>query len=1172
MVSLPFNKLQQAEQLLRRVPLEDLVLMFPGREENAFLLVYNRDEIPELPEKTWVAKRLEDLNPSDYAKSDKPIIGFSALDVAFPYIPTHGVNFYPIEQTTAYKGMRDIYLENAYHLAQWLRRKCSGSSTQIHRCEAKVVELALLKALPRRAENMVAGLIRSESKDFPNDLPDSVQWMYTKDIDELGQEVYDAKTWIVGLEEIGLFNSALGLKNRRFIELRTILQQIEITSALQQTRLKLAQICWNEWQTSGDGKFKETAYSLGSEAWLAERDVENLVAVLPHHDFEHFLRTGAALHISLVPCISQAVNREQVVQYSLGDLVNKRIPAEVLQKHQTPPLSFSSLAPAFEWTSEKLIDLGPVLYKGGHEAELARTFCLLSSDLLKYPDVWKLPISSEDITNLALRAAIALSLSNPWHKQWRARYPQMLEHTYLHLAECWSNQENRAGEPLKTYYRALREWYECFKSQDIPLSLGIIQSACRNFREITENRTDLNVERDYTQHIQDIVRKLLGQSSFSSSPSSELPLTHFEVAEHLRLIADSRETVPLLSIPFGHLLENYQKLHAKWQGLQEELKSGQIREEHFARLLDRFASLHEEAYAPAHEAKLVQWVCNQDIQRIARFRTAFKLGPMLRLRVLNPAVVLEKQERLFVEVENVGGATALDVAVVLNPSQRFEFTSGSSSTPLFQLEPQQSHRLEWEILPKDSSLVLRFLCRYRDAQGAGAEFEEERQIDVLLSKGMQIRPRGGNPFQAGVAVSGDRFFGRSEELKRILNLLLGGITQPILLRGPRRIGKSSILYQLRHLLTTEGETRKLEFSREEEISLQQVRPVITSLQEIPDINYIGRWFHKVFQDICKSVGNGYLFNEEQMKKDFDDQLPHVAFQNYIDRLFELRPEIRLMVMIDEWDEQRNLPGLAANLRYVMQAEQRVNWIISSTWTLREESGRYGSPFYSQASVMELKEMTWDAAEAMIRGLSDKAGVNWQGDAMVTLLDQTARRPYLTQWLCQELINYLYIQSYSLVDRETINIVLSNFIKTPQIGGQPFAFLWEANIPTGREIKGAQPRLYQLGRLILWLLDSQYPQGMTFLEIKNGVQRILQGKVETGDNLFDVEFAEQMIQLEYIFDAIKLEAQQYSFCVPLERQWFHYVVGQHPSALEEICNGVERDFAQKRKNLPPEEAK
>ena len=65
-----------------------------------------------------------------------------------------------------------------------------------------------------------------------------------------------------------------------------------------------------------------------------------------------------------------------------------------------------------------------------------------------------------------------------------------------------------------------------------------------------------------------------------------------------------------------------------------------------------------------------------------------------------------------------------------------------------------------------------------------------------------------NPYTFGVPVRGENFFGRKEELQVILDTLENvprGQKQDLAILGPRRIGKSSLLYRLVDLLTPHRE-------------------------------------------------------------------------------------------------------------------------------------------------------------------------------------------------------------------------------------------------------------------------------------------------------------------------------------------------------------------------------
>ena len=734
----------------------------------------------------------------------------------------------------------------------------------------------------------------------------------------------------------------------------------------------------------------------------------------------------------------------------------------------------------------------------------------------------------------------------------------MVELSYNHLWNCLLNQEKSAtltDQILLEYYRALREWYGCYTSQDIPHSLNEVLNASRYFLEKSEKRTDLQPERAIAEQMVKTVKGLTDHDLDAQHHKTSWLPSHFEVMEYLRNVADAQPPIEIFSKPFDDLLDIYQSCHARWQSLQTKLSTEPPTEEHLRKLLAEYALLQRTGYAPAHELRILEWACSQDAKRIELLRNALGHGPIIRVRVLNPQVILEKRERLHVEIENIGGAVAHNFEITLSPSQRFEFLLPSEPIVLGAFNVRRPCRLEWDIRPMGSPLELHFTYRYHTHDGQKQNGEDDAQINASRARAAGVTPSGGNPYQAGTPVTAKQFYGRKKEFEEIVYLLLAGITQPMLLRGARRIGKSSILHQIRYVLTHEGELQRIGFSLDNEIALRKIHPVLTSLQEIPGANYVARWLQHIYMDICNALGIKY--GQQNIEDEFN-RFPYGAFKKHINLVFEQRPEIRLLVMIDEWDEQLHLPELGPSLRAIMQNEDRINWVISSTWTLKAEMGRFGSPFYGQAKTMELKEMDWDSASSLIIEPSREIGADWHGDAIVALLEQTGRRPYLIQFLCQEIINYLYHQRSSLVDSETVNIALSEIIKSPQTSGQPFSFLWEDESSSHRG-KG-EARLHWLGRLILWALDVNSPAGLTYLEIKQAIQdRLHQRKLQIPEDFFGEEFHEQMIELEYIFDAITLTGQHYTFSIPLAQRWFHHMIDQHANPIQYAHTGMMQDY-------------
>lgn len=1137
---LPFARLREIDHLLANVPLRNLVLVIPGAETGQFSIIYNESHPPISSNHGLTVQTLEDAwrKPISYVKG--PIVGFAALQMVFPHLPFHGSHFFPIGHIEAFQRASDLYYENAYYLARWLWYRYESSS-EAH--VSNIIKLGLMKYIASQLGDLFAVIIHTPSSDFPFNY--SQNWLTIADIEHAVHFVPSRNTWVIGFREVTIANS--NLKIQQFIELRTILHSMsaDIKSSWKRNLRALASFFDEQATRRNDDHFKKTAYALAGEAQLLDQDTEDVVAILPHRDFRRFLEIGESICITRIPHVSRSRPTSQSRCYALNDI--SFIPHTA--DYNNIVITFPSLAVPVFHQHDNVIDLSVILYQTGQIASLARTLCLLANDLLTHRNTEIAEISIREITAMAIRAVMLFSLSDPWDKQWRGRYSVLLRQAYRCLDECWIVQEAQASEPLKSFYKAQRAWYGCLNTDDIVYSLSTIRSSCRDFLDTSGHK--------FTQERQQIEQLLtITEALLPHVPTAVETAFYFE--NDIRIWSWQSDP-PLISSFFYHLLRKYFEIDQEWQKWQEAMRMGKAEAEYLQVLLDRLMMLCQQAHALGHEVRLLCWACEHKKNQIKRWQNGFQRGPMLRLHVLNSTVVMNKPDHLYIEIENIGGSKAHDVRIMIVPSEHFKLIPPDALLKYIALiSPQQLKRLSWKIEAYDVLLEIHFQLRYRDAEGREIVLDEMISIDTISPQKLNMPPRGGNPFQAGTPVFGERFFGREREIREILNLLLGGVSQPILLRGPRRSGKSSIIWHIRHLLSTYGMISQLGFTEEEELALHQVRPVTTSLQAIPDISFINSWFQNVFRNICLSIG-AMNFYTEQVVKDFRDALPTGVFRFHLDRLLRAYPSMRLLVMIDEWDEQRHLGVLGRTLRYLMQEEQRVNWIVASTWILREELGRYGSPFYSQTRPIELKEMTWEAAEALVRRLSDKAGIHWQSDALVALLDRTGRRPYLIQWLCQEIVSELMVNRTSLVDRMLLNSVLSKVIRAPQMKGQPFAFLWE-QVYLSRE-DASQPHLYWLARLILWVLIQSHSSHLPYEMIQRRVKRILQDNgLNISDKIFEKEFAEQMAQLEYVFDVImQNDDGYYSFSVPLQQEWFQYIISQYDDAVSEICRGVAADF-------------
>ena len=421
-----------------------------------------------------------------------------------------------------------------------------------------------------------------------------------------------------------------------------------------------------------------------------------------------------------------------------------------------------------------------------------------------------------------------------------------------------------------------------------------------------------------------------------------------------------------------------------------------------------------------------------------------------------------------------------------------------------------------------------------------------------------------NPHFVGPPVFGDkRFFGRDRELQQILSMLAGGISQPILIRGPRRIGKTSLLKHIEWLWTNPDELRKYRLGSEQIAQIRTIRPVFVDLQCLSGTGADAstQFFHMLLQD-------SYRVLEHGESVPFSDQTldPTRAYQRAIDAILSTC-ERSLLVIIDEWDALSSvqLSNLGANLRSVLVNESRVRWLISSTWIVRDEMQYTGSPLHNMCAILEIADLTRENALAMLTEPSASVGLRWNADAAILAAEWTGQQPYLIGILGGSVVELLNEERGSaVVDIELVQNVIGRMVRGafPNVD-KYFRSIFREVGPTGDDSKSVRA----LGWMILWVLDQAYPDPLSREEIRRRIDELILTQFRSnpdGNHWFYMECADQIDllgQVDLVIAADKF--QQYQIRVPLFRAWFHRAA---PDRYNEMLEILRNDHARASQGL------
>jgi len=1130
MRNLPFWRVAQIEQVCSNLPLDGLVLILTKESQEGGMLVYLEKPAASfsLPA-NWQSGELDALQADDFLRWDGLAVGYDPLSLHFPWLITQGISFYSIRHLYSSLRHLDLYRENARRLGQWLYTHHPEGPLAESRRFLKMLELLAPTWLESDDPKGSIGLALDTLDLLPYLEGERCPfWLTPANL----AGAASAACWLTFAELENVFPEGA---HPPIQEWRPMLWKNEKQTLLIEALDQASRYFWQQAEAHHRSDFGSQAYALALEKWLAQTDTDHLVAAFPQGDFEHFLERGTAILIRQMPQVYTGVdNRQQF--FTLLDLLNGEPALHEAIETTRAPFAFCirPLKRAVQALyAGDILPLEPRLNASGKTPSLAMTLLALTGDVLHFPTIKRAQIPPEQIPEPAQKGLFLLTLSDPWNPAWRGRIAVLTEQAYALVEDALLYEEQTPER------RLLRAWY------------GFYRQAENGIAPAWESLKPL--QREIPEQAAGRARPILAVLEGETLDEEEVQGGDL-VSAALRW----EEKLPLFSAEFVNLYGEWHKFHKRLIDLERIIQQAPSLQE-VESLLQEYHRLQRRIYALPHEGLILEYLCDRDIEALTRLKNALQEQVTLYVRLLTDRAEEEETPILF-EVSNISGQDTGPLHFSPLPSQEYEVLGEKIQTVSRLPAHSGGVRLLWRIHPLTREKL------HLTLQSTQLKNNETKLFDFELSVSprpvSQQGPRRGNPFQAGVAVEGELFFGRQEELKNIFDILLGGVTQPILLRGPRRMGKTSIQHQIHYLLTHPGELqRQLGYSLEEEMALRTFIPVFTTLQGVDTEAEIAGWYASLFKKICKAVGiNG---GQDILDTSFE---PHQRFEDHLRQLLNAHSKLHLVILLDEWDQQRHLTQLGDKLRALMQNEKRVTWVIASTWILSAEHGRFSSPLYAQSRPIELKAMRWEESRQLVETLSERAGILWQMEALIILLEQTALRPYLIQALGQQVYEALAraTPAFNVVDADTMRRVNSEFISMP-VKVSPFAFLWSEEV---RKLDPNQPSPYLswLGRLILLALNESAPMPLSLIEIRNRLRaRLEEAKIPIPDN-FSQRLADIIEELEQIFDIVNLAEGRYTFSIPLVQAWFRNTLRQYEDPWSFALERFQREMAlSKRSN-------
>jgi hypothetical protein len=250
------------------------------------------------------------------------------------------------------------------------------------------------------------------------------------------------------------------------------------------------------------------------------------------------------------------------------------------------------------------------------------------------------------------------------------------------------------------------------------------------------------------------------------------------------------------------------------------------------------------------------------------------------------------------------------------------------------------------------------------------------------------------PYIAGTSVGGgERFVGRDDVLRKVLSVLRDAHQNAIVLFGQRRIGKTSLLQELKTKLPKQG----------------NYLPIYFDLQEK------AQWpLQRLLRALAKEISHLLLQQKDWQvqQPDLGDD-PETTFREvWLPQVLDtLSTETSLVLLFDEFDvlaapNEKQATFFPYLRDYLLKSDrQRLNFVFvigHQIDDLKDALSVFKGIDNCRVSLLEYKETV-----EIIRFSEANHTLNWTNEAIEKIWQQTSGHPYLTQSLCSRVWDNIY---------------------------------------------------------------------------------------------------------------------------------------------------------------------
>jgi hypothetical protein len=312
------------------------------------------------------------------------------------------------------------------------------------------------------------------------------------------------------------------------------------------------------------------------------------------------------------------------------------------------------------------------------------------------------------------------------------------------------------------------------------------------------------------------------------------------------------------------------------------------------------------------------------------------------------------------------------------------------------------------------------------------------RLFVSMRSNVEVQPVP-NPYVVGTPVrSASMFYGRQEDTEWIRTRLLQAGNELIMLYGPRRIGKTSLLHCIRTQRETMGVVPIF-------IDTHALLPVLRSDTDF----YAG-----LGRTIAREAGafNAQLADRVHTADDLVEMLHalNTQFPNHsVALLFDEVEALDMKVR-----EETLTTEISSFLASLLESGCRVSMLTTGS----NDGSRMGGPFWSLLASKAIARRIGllSRAEGLRLITEPVAGhVEFEDGVPETILRLSGAHPYYTQTICQRLIDTLNERHTRVASRESLRHVVDQLLAEPPL---PLDDMWSGSSALQRWILAELARL------------------------------------------------------------------------------------------------------------------